>query len=88
MLKKSLLYFTYVPETELNEFADIFYLKFYPKNTDIITPDNKELKGYFVVSGLVRMHYTINNNEITSDFRDANSFFLKRLCDLCTAKEF
>ena len=88
MLKKSLLDFTYVPETELNEFADIFYLKFFPKNTDIITPDNKELKGYFVVSGLVRMHYTINNNEITSDFRDANSFFLNGYAIYAQQKNF
>ena len=76
MLRIALSYFANVPEAELEEFIDQFEMKFYPKKSVIIAPNNTDLKGYFIVRGLVRMYYIVNNTEITSDFRDANSFFL------------
>ena len=76
MLRIALSYFANVPEAELEEFIDQFEMKFYPKKSVIIAPNNTDLKGYFIVRGLVRMYYIVNNTEITSDFRDANSFFV------------
>lgn len=76
MLRIALSYFANVPETELEEFITIFELKFYPKKSIIIAPNNTDLKGYFIVRGLVRMYYIAHDTEITSDFRDSNSFFL------------
>ena len=88
MLKKTLLHFSEMPENELNEFADIFYVKYFPKKTDIICPETADIKGYFIVSGLVRMHYTLGDVEITSDFRDAGSFFLNGYTFFTKLKNF
>lgn len=88
ILKKSMLHFSYVPEYELNEFIDQFYVMFYPKKKDIIVPGTTDIKGYFIISGLVRMHYKIGELEISSDFRDENSFFLNGYTYFAKQKNF
>lgn len=76
ILKQVLLQVADTPEPEITKFANLFILKVYPKNTVIIAPNDSQLKGYFIVEGLVRMHYKRGDKEITEDFRDALSFFL------------
>lgn len=75
-LKNVLLQIADVPEDELTAFVNLWYLKSYNEKEIIIAPNNTDLKGYFIIDGLVRMYYTINNKEITSDFREVYSFFL------------
>lgn len=75
-LRNILLHFSAVPELELKEFIDLFYLEHYKKNTVIISPNNTDLKGYFILNGIVRIYYVLENKEITADFREANSFFV------------
>ncbi|MFN8283599.1 MAG: Crp/Fnr family transcriptional regulator [Chitinophagales bacterium] len=75
-LKLVLLQIADVPEFQINEFVNLFELKKYKKKDVIIAPNNTDLKGYFIVKGLVRMYYIKGKKEITSDFREENSFFL------------
>lgn len=87
--------FAKVPKDELKEFLDLFYVETYEKNKNIIEPNNTNFKGYFIIKGIVRMHYRIGKKEITSDFREANSFFINGMAmftgspnfDYFTAKE-
>ncbi len=75
-LRQLLLHFAPIPEKELNEFLDLFYIQYYKKKSILISPNNIDLKGYFIVNGIVSMHYEIEGRIITSDFREANSFFV------------
>ena len=76
ILKNVLLTVADVPDNEITEFVNLFHLKKYKKKDIIIAPNNFDLKGYFIISGLVRIYYIKGDKEITSDFRDENSFFL------------
>ena len=75
-LKVVLLQVADVPDFQMDEFVNLFTCKIYKKKDIIISPNNTDLKGYFIISGLVRIYYVKGGKEITSDFRDANAFFL------------
>ena len=75
ILKNVLLTVADVPDNEITEFVNLFHLKKYKKKDIIIAPNNFDLKGYFIISGLVRIYYIKGDKEITSDFRDENSFW-------------
>ncbi len=75
-LKVVLLQVADVPDFQMDEFVNLFTYKIYKKKDIIISPNNTDLKGYFIISGLVRIYYVKGGKEITSDFRDANAFFL------------
>lgn len=75
-LKVVLLQVADVPDFQMDEFVNLFTCKKYKKKHIIISPNNTDLKGYFIISGLVRIYYVKGGKEITSDFRDANAFFL------------
>ena len=76
ILKETLLMIADVPDDQINEFVSLFSIKKYPKKSVIIAPNNTNLKGFFIINGLVRMSYIKNKKEITSDFREPYSFFL------------
>ena len=76
ILKETLLMIADVPDDQINEFVSHFSIKKYPKKSVIIAPNNTNLKGFFIINGLVRMSYIKNKKEITSDFREPYSFFL------------
>lgn len=75
-LRNVLSQFSDVPEEELLAFTNLFYIRTYKKNECIISPNNIELKGYFIIKGIVRMYYIKDHKEITSDFRQVNSLFV------------
>lgn len=75
-LKFILMQISDVPDYQMDEFLSHFTLQKYKKKEVIIAPNNTKLKGYFIISGLIRMYYIKENKEITSDFRIENSFFL------------
>lgn len=75
-LKIALLNFANISEPILNQFLDLFYVKYYKNKTIIISPNNTDFKGYFIVDGTVRIHHVLEGKEITSDFRESNSFFM------------
>lgn len=75
-LRDVFMFFAEIPKQEMDEFLDKFYLKVYPKKSLLISPGNKDLKGFFILKGLVWMYYIKKKRIITSDFREENSFFL------------
>ena len=75
-LRNMLLHFTPIPEPDLTECLSLFYVEYFKKKSVLISPNNTDLKGYFIVKGIVKIHYQIEDKYIISDFRDANSFFV------------
>ena len=76
-LKQILLYFSDVPNAQIDEFVSLFSLETFPKKSVIIEPNNvKGQKFYFVVKGLLRIYYEAEGKEIISDFKESNSFFV------------
>ena len=88
ILKNVLLTVADVPDNEITEFVNLFHLKKYKKKDIIIAPNkllkllfwnlhnyntNEEIKRYFIFE---EIYYIKGDKEITSDFRDENSFFL------------
>ena len=76
-LRSILTYFGNIPVDQLNEFVGIFSLEIFKKKAFIITPNQlKNNKFYFILNGLVRIYYKAEEKEITSDFKESNSFFV------------
>lgn len=70
------MYFTDIPKYQLEEFVSLFTYESFKKNEIIIPPNTFNNKFYFMLSGLVRIYYVAEDKEITSDFKEPNSFFV------------
>ncbi len=76
-LKHILMHFNKVPEEQIDEFVDLFSLESYKKKAIIIPPNNvHHHQFFFIVKGIVRIYYEAEGKEITSDFKETNSFFV------------
>ncbi len=76
-LRNIISQFADIPQSQLDEFLNLFYLEFYPKKSIIIAPNNIiGNKCYFIIKGLVRIYYMANEKEITSDFKEDSTFFI------------
>ena len=74
-LRNLITYFADIPAFQMDEFLSVFALEKYPKKSVIIPPASENNKLYFIISGLVRIYYQAEGKEITSDFKEENSFF-------------
>ncbi len=75
-LKNVLSYFSDAPEYQVDEFVNLFTLAIFPKKKVIIPPGNQHNKLFFIIKGVVRIYYVAEGKEITSDFKEENSFFI------------
>ena len=75
-LGEVITHFSELPASQLDVFLSHFVLEIFPKKSVIISPNSKDNKLYFIVSGLVRIYYSAEEKEITSDFKEENSFFI------------
>lgn len=76
-LRSILNYFADIPKDQLYEFVGIFSLEVFNKKAIIIAPNKlKDNKFYFIVDGLIRIYYKAEEKEITSDFKESNTFFV------------
>lgn len=76
VLKNTILLYTDIPNNQLDEFVNLFTFVKFPKHSIIISPNNSNHKFYYILNGLVRIYYKAEDKEITSDFKEPNSFFV------------
>ena len=75
-LKRILLYFAPLPEEVMQELLSLFTIETFPSKALIFGPNTTDNKLYFVISGLVKIHYEAEGKEINYDFKEPNTLFL------------
>jgi CRP-like cAMP-binding protein len=75
ILKDELKSISFVDDEQLNEFVSLFYLKEFKRKSIVILPKTEEKSLYFIISGLVRSYYIIDDKEIIADFIEEKSLF-------------
>lgn len=75
ILKNEVKSISFVEDEQLNEFVSLFYLAEYHKKSTVILPKATEKRLYFIISGLVRCYYIIEDKEIIADFIEEKSLF-------------
>ncbi|HQO90315.1 MAG TPA: Crp/Fnr family transcriptional regulator [Chitinophagales bacterium] len=74
ILAKELLQYTAVPEQDLQAFVSCFEFHEYKKKDIIIAPGNTDaFKIFFILKGITRIYYVLEDKEITVSFKMENN---------------